>query len=58
MGPSRRLGLSGKLCDLDDHELRRFERGESHHDVDDPSVNVGLRRRLAIALDLKCFAWS
>src|SRR4051812_22710754 len=46
-----RLGLLGDLLDLKDHELRRLERRESDHDVDDALVDVGLGGGLAAALD-------
>src|SRR5262252_3669541 len=44
-------GLGGDLLDLDDDELRRLERSEADQNVDDPVVDVGLRRGLAAALD-------
>src|SRR6266853_1710222 len=50
------LGLAGELGDLDDDELRRFQRREGDDDVDDPVVDVRLGRRLAVALHLKCLA--
>src|SRR5512133_2317989 len=37
--------------DPDQHELRRLQRGEADEDVDDGGVDVGLRRRLRVALD-------
>src|SRR5262245_53282574 len=51
MGPSSsRRDLSGHLLDADDHELGRLERCESHEDVHDAEIDVGLRGGLAIAL--------
>src|SRR6266540_2229507 len=45
------LDLPGELLDPDDDELGRLERCEADEDVDDAVVDVGLRRRLLVALD-------
>jgi hypothetical protein len=39
----------GHLRDREDDKLRRFERREADHDIDDPAVDIGLRGRLAVA---------
>jgi len=44
------LSLAGKLCDLDDYKLRRFQRSERNDDFDNPVVDVRLRSSLAVAL--------
>src|SRR5207253_10655066 len=48
---SSRGELAGDLLQLDDDEFGRFQRREADEDVDDAEVDVGLRRRLAVALD-------
>src|SRR4026208_1220783 len=53
---SLRLHLSGKLLDLDDDELRRFEGCEPDENVDDAEVDVVLRGRLGVALHEVRFA--
>src|SRR5258708_38983693 len=49
--------LTGKLLDLNEDELGRFEGGKSNQDVHDAQVDVVLRGRLVIALDKVGIAW-
>src|SRR6202044_1571103 len=58
--PGRRVSarrLAGELGDRDDDELRRQQRCKSDDDVDDAVFDVGLRRRLAVALHRERLAW-
>ena len=45
------LDLSGDLLDLDDDELRRFQRREADDDVDHAAIDVVLGRGFAVAFD-------
>src|SRR5205823_10984381 len=48
---SLRRQLASELLHVDDHELGRLERRKAHDDVHDAVVDIGLRRRLRVALD-------
>src|SRR5262245_65923059 len=55
---SLRLDLPGLLLDLDDHELRRFERREGDQDVHDALIDVVLRGGFLVALHEIRIAWG
>src|SRR5215475_4179219 len=44
------LNLTGYLLELEHHKLRGFEWREAYDDVDDPEIDIVLRRGLFIAL--------
>src|SRR5215213_971248 len=48
--------LTGHLLDLDDHKLGGLEGCEPDHNVDDPAIDVALRRGFFIGLDEVCLA--
>ena len=45
------MNLARHLLDGEDDEFRRPRRCEADQHVDDPEVDIGLRRRLGIAFD-------
>src|SRR4030095_15196174 len=49
--PSPLLQIASNLLDGEDDELRRLQRREANHDVDDAEIAIGLRRGLLVALD-------
>src|SRR5437660_340988 len=50
------LSLTGELRDLDNNEFRRLQRRKGDYDIDDAVVNIGLCRRLVVALYLERLA--